>query len=210
MCLDEYYGIKWYPDRKGYWLGTVKGKPVRLHRYVWEKYNGKIPKGYHVHHIDHNPDNNDIANLQLLSSQEHLSMHGNDESNIAKARKNVLIYANPAAAKWHASSKGHTWHVEHYQKTLADKWNEKITKTCEICGKTFETSILMKDKSRFCSNACKSQYRRNMKFDDVTKNCVICGKPFQTNQYSPGKYCSSDCRNIGRKITMQHRRKNIL
>lgn len=46
-----------------------------LHVYIYEFYNGKIEKGYHVHHKDHNRFNNDISNLQLLTHSEHSKIH---------------------------------------------------------------------------------------------------------------------------------------
>lgn len=46
-----------------------------IHRLVWEKYNGEIPDGYQIHHIDGNKLNNDISNLQLLSAEEHTRLH---------------------------------------------------------------------------------------------------------------------------------------
>ena len=47
----------------------------QLHRAVWEYYNGTIPEGYHIHHIDGNIDNNDISNLECVQAWEHLSCH---------------------------------------------------------------------------------------------------------------------------------------
>lgn len=49
---------------------------LSLHHYVWEKYNGTIPEGMHIHHIDHNPLNNLLENLQLISATDHASLHG--------------------------------------------------------------------------------------------------------------------------------------
>ena len=44
------------------------GKGGYLHRVVWRFYNGNIPEGHQVHHIDHNPANNDIDNLIIIQS----------------------------------------------------------------------------------------------------------------------------------------------
>ena len=38
--------------------------------YIW--YKGDIPKGYDIDHIDNNPLNNDINNLQLITRAENL------------------------------------------------------------------------------------------------------------------------------------------
>lgn len=44
---------------------------------IFESYYGiKVPKGYHIHHIDLNHDNNDPLNLELLTPDEHAQKHG--------------------------------------------------------------------------------------------------------------------------------------
>lgn len=44
---------------------------------IWCRHNGvdNIPKGYHVHHIDLDPTNNDISNLQLMLHGDHMRLH---------------------------------------------------------------------------------------------------------------------------------------
>lgn len=56
---------------EGRW-GGVKGagKCVSVHRAVWEAFYGPIPAGMEVDHIDHDPTNNRLANLQLLTPRE--------------------------------------------------------------------------------------------------------------------------------------------
>jgi len=73
-----------YCDKNGY---------VREHRYIMHiylsiKYNRIIylPKSYHVHHIDNNPKNNKIENLQLITVYEHNLIH-----NPKKEINNVLV-----------------------------------------------------------------------------------------------------------------------
>lgn len=63
------------------------------HRIIWEKYYGKIPEGYIVHHIDGNKLNNNIENLQLMTETEHAKRHalqrglGKDRVGIAPINK---------------------------------------------------------------------------------------------------------------------------
>ena len=66
-----------------------KGK--RLHREVWTYHNGDIPKGYHVHHIDHNRSNNSIDNLNLIKGTEHLHQHMEEPERKAQSRKSIDI-----------------------------------------------------------------------------------------------------------------------
>lgn len=44
---------------------------TRIHRLVAQAFIGEIPKGYQVHHIDGNKQNNRIDNLEILSPSEH-------------------------------------------------------------------------------------------------------------------------------------------
>mgnify|MGYP002801552608 FL=1 len=60
----------WYTGRKGC-------KHIFYHHYVMCQYLGitEIPDGFVVHHIDLNPKNNDINNLQLMTIQAHNQLH---------------------------------------------------------------------------------------------------------------------------------------
>ena len=52
------------------------GKKVRAHRWIMEQKLGrKLAPNEHVHHIDGNPLNNDLSNLEMLSANQHLRMH---------------------------------------------------------------------------------------------------------------------------------------
>ena len=111
-------GFKFTRDEHtGYYLCTQKPRK-RLHKYVWEFYNGEIPKGYDIHHIDGDKSNNAISNLQLIESHAHQIEHGKrltDEQREWR-RQNLAISARPKASEWHKSEKGSEWHKEHYAK----------------------------------------------------------------------------------------------
>lgn len=76
-------------NNTGYYLSTTRiGKSrKRLHVYVWEYYNGNIPRGYQIHHKDGNKGNNDIINLDCLSEHEHLSHHSKLNSQTKKGKE---------------------------------------------------------------------------------------------------------------------------
>jgi hypothetical protein len=69
--------MKPYVNRKGYLIVGLRGdesktKCIPVHRVIWMAFNGPIPKGLVVDHIDNNPGNNRINNLQLLSNRENV------------------------------------------------------------------------------------------------------------------------------------------
>lgn len=41
-----------------------------VHRLVWSAFHGPIPKGMHVNHIDEDPTNNRLENLNLMTPKE--------------------------------------------------------------------------------------------------------------------------------------------
>ena len=48
------------------------------YRKIYESHYGKIPNGHHIHHMDGNPFNHDISNLQCVSPEEHAEIHKNE------------------------------------------------------------------------------------------------------------------------------------
>ena len=66
-----------YISKRGYLMIYIPCRgDVKYHHYVWEKKFEKVPKGYHLHHINLNKLDNRIKNLQLLSAKEHGELHG--------------------------------------------------------------------------------------------------------------------------------------
>ena len=186
-------GYKFKKDKDtGYYLsGSIKGKRYRLHRYVYEKHYGEIPKGYEIHHKDQNKDNNEIDNLELLTSTEHKKKHGHDISDEMREffRQNLNEKARPKAIEWHKSEEGREWHRQQYKISLGKV--KHIAKTrileCLNCGKEYETTTF--GTTKFCSNNCKSAYRRKQGIDNTEHICSPCGDKFIANKYSKRKYC---------------------
>lgn len=166
---------------------------MRLHRFIREKCHGTIPEGYDVHHIDHDKNNNNIENLCLLSRSEHLRLHGKEMSETQKALyERILIEkAQPKARVWHGSEAGREWHRDHGRKVSQKLKAIKIKKACVFCEKEFEDNGF--NKALFCSNNCKSAWRRKSGIDDIEKTCAFCGKTFTSNKYSKQQYCSKAC-----------------
>lgn len=177
-------------DSTGYYLCSSRcsdGKRKRMHVYVWEHYNGKVPEGCHIHHIDEDKSNNDISNLALLSEVEHLSLHAKENAiiNYERVIDNLNTKARPKASEWHGSEVGREWHKKHYEK-MKDKLYVKHEFVCVQCGKGFSST---QTESKFCSNNCKSAYRRASGVDDVVKICENCGGEYTANKYQKTRYC---------------------
>lgn len=63
----------------------------REHNLVWEKANGKIPKGYRVLHLDGNRSNNDLDNLILMSDTENVVINGLGLTKDPDINKTILL-----------------------------------------------------------------------------------------------------------------------
>lgn len=189
--LAIFNGLKFRKDKKsGYYLCSKIQK--RLHRYVYEYYNGTIPKGYDIHHkID--KFHNDIEDLELKLREEHRRYHKMNISTIRREwlSKNINEVARPKEIEWHKSEKGKKWHKEQYKKTKEKLLIEKEY-VCENCGNRFEST---QQRSKFCSNKCKSEWRRKQGLDNIIRICENCGKEFTVNKYKKTRCCSKTCSN---------------
>lgn len=166
----------------------------RLHQYVWERSNGKIEKGYHIHHIDGDKKNNALDNLELMHGSKHISLHQSQltEEQLLIKKVNFEEKARPKAIEWHKSEEGREWHKEHYLNTK-DKLYKKGMFKCEQCNNDFEATD--NGVNRFCSNKCKSKWRRDSGIDDVVRRCEYCGDDFEVNKYKKRTTCSRSCTN---------------
>ncbi|MDE1970980.1 MAG: HNH endonuclease [Patescibacteria group bacterium] len=186
--MQEHFGQRFYLDKdSGYWISVTFPK-IRAHRFVWEKVNGKIPKGFHIHHKDGNKSNNDINNLECLSPKEHIDRHFTEE----RRNKNIELMhiIRPLASQWHSSEEGKEWHKKHAEECGFGHWEEKEY-TCLFCRSIYKTS--KKSGNKFCSNKCKSRFRRKLGVDNVYRNCERCGINFSVNKYSKKRFCSRKC-----------------
>ena len=64
------------PKRRYKQIKTPDGRHMLEHRWVMEQHLGrKLESWEQVHHIDNNPLNNDLSNLQILTRSEHRKLH---------------------------------------------------------------------------------------------------------------------------------------
>lgn len=199
MRKYQYFnGIKFTRDDKtGYYLNSTIRK--RMHRYVWEHFNGAVPKGFQIHHKDKNRANNDISNLEAVPFSTHAKMHSKEKAEtrreeiIVNLRENAL----PKAVEWHKSEEGRDWHKVHYENTKHKLHPEEMM-VCEMCGSEYKGKVSAEN--RFCSNKCKSAWRRKSGIDNETRICDYCGAEFITNKYSKVSTCSRACANKKRTL----------
>lgn len=84
--------IKFYYDkRNGYYFNFNRNKKIYLHRYIWEKHNGEIPKGFIIHHKDNDRTNNNIENLECISRSDHSKGHKKPK-NIKKEEYDTILH----------------------------------------------------------------------------------------------------------------------
>lgn len=163
----------------------------RLHQEVWKDAHGVdvIPLGYHVHHIDENPFNNDPANLDLLLGSDHLKKHAASEK-WAEARQAWIKAGQDAAREWHGTEEG----LDHHRKLGRRTWDstEEESYTCRQCGQEFTARALRKS-VRYCSNACRTAARYASGVDNEARECRVCGTEFTANRYSKKSHCSRKC-----------------
>jgi hypothetical protein len=158
-----------------------------LHRAIWESVHGPQPAGMHVHHVDGDPLNNDIANLQLVSAAEHMREHASEPERVEKALKNIAR-ARAAAPAWHRSEAGRAWHVEHGRRVFAGR--EPVQLVCKVCRTSFAS---LQPWALVCSRKCSAKDRRQSGLDDADFTCAECGGSFRRSRFKPAKYCSQPC-----------------
>lgn len=151
--VQRFNGVSYYLCGKYF-----QRRGVRLHRMVWEYHNGKIPQGYHVHHVDEDRSNNAIENLRLMPGNEHVSAHANEQERVDMSRGNIER-AREAARRWHSSEAGLAYHSV----LGKENWKKRTVQTyvCSYCGRKFQTKhIYGEGKNHFCHQNCKASFRR--------------------------------------------------
>ena len=59
-----------YKNSIGYIVANIKGIPIGMHRLVYMYFNGDIPKGMVIDHINQVRDDNRIINLRVVNQEE--------------------------------------------------------------------------------------------------------------------------------------------
>ena len=144
----KFNGVIYSKNRGGHY--TVN---YSLHRAVWQYYHGEIPIGdYVVHHVDKDKANNDISNLQLLTTAEHGNLH-----NESMRRKPKIC---PTCGKVFRPHKWYTKYCsEHCFREMQQQQKQRYEKICPVCGKKFVTTKSCAKKQVCCSKSCAMKMR---------------------------------------------------
>ena len=95
------------PNSRGYYQVKHKYSYIKVHRLIWELFNGKIPNGYVVDHLDGNPINNSINNLALKTRAENTRNCKMNVKNTSGTVGVTLINGKYWRAQWYIDGKIH-------------------------------------------------------------------------------------------------------
>lgn len=208
---QEFNGQHYHKERR------KTGHYDDIHRDVYRYYCGNIPRGYVIHHIDSNPANNSIDNLQLMEASEHNRLHmyqscvkqcptcGKEftartvtqhycsyECANANAKKFFKI-CNVCGAEFYTVNQRAKRCDDCRSKGVTKNWDaikECYKGICPVCGKKFKKH---NETDVYCSKECHNKAREDRAKKRLTKDCPVCGKTFLAS-HKGQKYCSSKCK----------------
>ncbi len=171
-------GFTFYKNNHGRWVGSIG-----MHRMVWTYFNGAIPDGYEIHHRDFDKENNDIANLELVTKDAHQKIHAESE----RPQKKSTFTCTACGREYEAVNRGNNSYCSSKCRKNANREHDKVERICSVCGKIFSTDKY-KD-TKCCSKKCAGKLHGNQE----TRICPTCSKAFSTCASGGRKYCSIEC-----------------
>ncbi len=84
-------------DKFGYFGFNInKNKRYLSHRFIYESFHGVVKDGFVVHHIDGNPQNNHLSNLESITQSQNCKVGNTGKCKIfgKKAIKSINIETN--------------------------------------------------------------------------------------------------------------------
>lgn len=105
-----YYAVR--KSRKG----EGKRHYIWMHRIIWERHNGPIPKGMEIDHINRNSLDNRLENLRLCSRSQNLSNMSNQirKSSLSSKFKGVCYDTNRQRWKAYIKQDGALLNIGRY------------------------------------------------------------------------------------------------
>lgn len=137
-----------------------------MHRKIFENHYGiKIPKGYHIHHIDGDHSNNDPNNLEMLLADDHAKRHG-FLNNFIMAQSTAIERAQAALRKPEIrqkmsqvikNSQKHKKSIE--ARSQNSIWRKRVIDACRVTAKTRTSSPWNKGKK---TGVLSQEHRRKL------------------------------------------------
>ena len=139
--------MKGNKDKYGYMLCGVRKyaeksyKTYRVHRFVWECFNGNIPEDKVIDHINEIKDDNRLINLQLLTNQENCKKS-------AKNRDYSYYRKNPKCVK---AINIETKEITYYKSIYATKQDICVNSRCvmDCCLGIYKSSTSKKNGQKY-------------------------------------------------------------
>lgn len=188
---QRFDGTKYNKSAKGFF-----SRNASIHRVVWAYFNGEIPEGYDIHHVDGNKGNNNIENLQCMTAGDHQRLHIARGEKFPTKKKRFVCEV--CGKEFYTVDRNVQRYCSPHCRDVSRYHREMTSKTCEWCGKVFETAH---PESRFCSPACGAQSRYQNAL--IKKICPVCGKEFERVKSEQSETCSLSCRT---RLMWQRRR----
>lgn len=140
MKRCNWNGESWGMYSGGYWRIGAR----YLHREKWIALRGPIPKGWVVHHKDHNKSNCNISNLECLPRSTHSRHHLSD-----------VLHTKPV---WAKAAKTRSKMSAQIGKAISRAQLKKpqLPIICVQCKQQFLTRSKV---AKLCSTRCRSNHR---------------------------------------------------
>lgn len=114
----------------------------RSYRKIYEDFhNIKIPKGWHIHHIDGDRNNNDISNLEMLKPDDHAKKHGYINNWImAQEKASKLAIEKLKTPEIRNKMRTSMLNSEAHKKAIANRssnvqWKKNVSEACRSTAK---------------------------------------------------------------------------
>lgn len=110
---------------RGYWLTCYKGKKHKVHRLIWELFNGPIPDGFMIDHKI--GKDNSIENLRLATAQQSNSNRRKPKSKQdSSLPKGIRFKGSPGYMEARIKLSGETYTKYSYDLGLLVTWLDSM------------------------------------------------------------------------------------